>query len=35
LPQLLDRGLIKRGDNVVVVNTGSLEKYLSALRHLL
>jgi threonine synthase len=35
LPQLLDRGLIKRGDNVVVVNTGSLEKYLPALRHLL
>ena len=35
LPQLLDRGLINRGDNVVVVNTGSLEKYLPALRHLL
>ena len=35
LPQLMDRGLIKRGDNVVVVNTGSLEKYLPALRHLL
>jgi threonine synthase len=35
LPQLLDRGLVKRGDNVVVVNTGSLEKYLPALRHLL
>jgi threonine synthase len=34
LPQLLDRGLIKQGDNVVVVNTGSLEKYLPALRHL-
>ena len=35
LPQLLDRGLTQRGDNVVVVNTGSLEKYLPALRHLL
>jgi threonine synthase len=35
LPQLLDRSLIKRGDNIVVVNTGSLEKYLPALRHLL
>ena len=35
LPQLVDRGLVKRGDNVVVVNTGSLEKYLPALRHLL
>lgn len=35
LPQLVDRGLIERGDEVVVVNTGSLEKYLPALRHLL
>ena len=35
LPQVLDRGLIRRGDNVVVVNTGSLEKYLPALRYLL
>jgi threonine synthase len=35
LPQLLDRGLVRRGDNVVVVNTGSLEKYLPSLRHLL
>ena len=35
LPQLLDRGLLKRGERVVVVNTGSLEKYLPALRHLL
>lgn len=35
LPQLVDRGLIRKGDNVVVVNTGSLEKYLPALRHLL
>jgi threonine synthase len=35
LPQLLDRGLLKRGERVVAVNTGSAEKYLPALRHLL
>ncbi|MEG3192649.1 threonine synthase [Lysobacter sp. D1-1-M9] len=35
LPQLLDRGLVKRGQRVVAVNTGSAEKYLPALRHLL
>ncbi len=35
LPQLLDRGLLRRGERVVVVNTGSAEKYLPALRHLL
>jgi threonine synthase len=35
LPQLLDRGLVKRGERVVAVNTGSAEKYLPALRHLL
>jgi len=35
LPQLLDRGLVKRGERVVVVNTGSAEKYLPALRHLM
>ena len=35
LPQLLDRGLLQCGERVVVVNTGSLEKYLPALRHLL
>jgi threonine synthase len=35
LPQLLDRGLVKRGERIVAVNTGSLEKYLPALRHLL
>lgn len=35
LPQLLDRGLLKRNERVVVVNTGSLEKYLPNLRHLL
>ena len=34
LPQLLDRGLITRGDRVVVVNTGSAEKYLPTLRPL-
>ncbi len=32
---LFDRGLLKRGERVVVVNTGSLEKYLPAMRHLL
>ncbi|MFA6985057.1 MAG: threonine synthase [Arenimonas sp.] len=35
LPQLLERDLVRRGDRVVVVNTGSAEKYLPALRHLL
>jgi threonine synthase len=35
LPQLLDRGLLRYGERVVIVNTGSLEKYLPALRHLL
>ncbi|MEL1264667.1 threonine synthase [Pseudoxanthomonas putridarboris] len=35
LPQLLDRGLVKRGERVVAVNTGSAEKYLPELRHLL
>ena len=35
LPELLDRGAIRRGERVVVVNTGSLEKYLPALRHAL
>ena len=35
LPQLLEDGLIKPNDKVVVFNTGSLEKYLPDLRHLL
>ena len=35
IPQLLDSGMIERGDRVVVFNTGSLEKYLPDLRHLL
>jgi threonine synthase len=35
LPQLLDRGLLKRGERVVAVNTGSSEKYLPTLRTLL
>jgi threonine synthase len=35
LPQLVDRGLLRRGERVVVVNTGSAEKYLPALRHLM
>jgi threonine synthase len=35
LPQLLDRGLVRQGERVVAVNTGSSEKYLPALRHLM
>lgn len=35
LPQLLDRGLLRRGERVVAVNTGSAEKYLPALRQLM
>lgn len=35
LPRLLDAGLIRHGERVVTVNTGSLEKYLPELRHLL
>ena len=35
LPQLLERGLLKRGERIVVVNTGSAEKYLPSLRHLI
>ena len=35
VPQLLDRGLLRRGERVVAVNTGSTEKYLPELRHLL
>ena len=35
LPQLLDEGMIEPGDEVVAFNTGSLEKYLPELRHLL
>lgn len=35
IPELLDRGALRRGERVVVVNTGSLEKYLPALRHVL
>ena len=35
LPQLLERGLLKRGERVVVVNTGSAEKYLPSLRCLI
>ena len=35
IPQCLERGLIKRGERVVAVNTGSLEKYLPALREFL
>jgi len=35
LPNLLDTGMIEAEDRVVVFNTGSLEKYLPELRHLL
>lgn len=35
LPQLVERGLVARSERVVAVNTGSLEKYLPKLRHLL
>ena len=35
LPQLIEHGLIKRGERVVAVNTGSAEKYLPFLRHLI
>ena len=35
LPRLVDEGLIRTGERVVVCNTGSLEKYLPDLRHLL
>ena len=35
LPRLLDAGQINAGDDVVIVNTGSFEKYLPQIRHLL
>ncbi len=35
IPRLMDEGLIKAGNKVVACNTGSLEKYLPDLRHLL
>lgn len=35
LPQLLDQKLVRPGDKIVAFNTGSLEKYLPDLRHLL
>jgi threonine synthase len=35
LPRLLDMGLLHAGERAVVFNTGSLEKYLPDLRHLL
>ena len=35
LPQLLADGLLRAGERVVAVNTGSVEKYLPAVRHLL
>lgn len=35
LPELADRGLIRTGDRVVLVNTASAEKYLPTIRNLL
>jgi len=35
MPRLLDERMIRPGDDVIVFNTGSLEKYLPELRHLL
>jgi threonine synthase len=35
IPRLLEDGLIQAGDEVIAFNTGSLEKYLPDLRHLL
>ena len=35
LPQLLDRGLLRHGERVVAVNTGSADKYLPAVMHLM
>lgn len=35
LPRLLDEELVRPGEDVVAFNTGSLEKYLPSLRHLL
>jgi len=35
IPALLDHGMINAQDQVVVINTGSLEKYLPELRQLL
>jgi threonine synthase len=35
LPELADRGMIRTGDRVVLVNTASAEKYLPAIRELL
>jgi threonine synthase len=35
LPQLLDLGLLRSGERVIAVNTGSVEKYLPAVRSLL
>jgi threonine synthase len=35
LPRLVDENLVRENDRVIVFNTGSLEKYLPDLRHLL
>ena len=34
LPELADRGMIREGDRVVLVNTASPEKYLPTIRDL-
>ena len=35
LPELADRGMIRPGDRVVLVNTAAAEKYLPSIRNLL
>jgi threonine synthase len=35
MPELADRGMVRRGDRVVLVNTASAEKYMPAIRELL
>lgn len=35
VPELYEQGIIRQGDKVIAFNTGSLEKYLPDLRHLL
>ncbi len=35
IPELVDRGLVREGDRVVLVNTASAEKYLPTLRQVL
>ena len=35
LGPLLDQGALKKGEKVVVINTGSAEKYLPEVQHLM